>query len=293
MAEHRPSSFAFSGSGDAESENFIPLLDSNLPEDPEPGVSGIGAVYRPTRVPRANSGLGKVVTWLEGELGKRNVQASDDLVASLLHRREEGDDVTLVMVWPEEPDDDEQKLVLFARAHDIRVVDLNGAFDDLQWEPEQPEVQEDPAEAETAPAAALAKITELVPDDVADALLVALRAFVTDVAVEVFEQRSGTGGGPAKPSVNISGWGNLSPIEVDASRTYGKSSATQTPAVADESLPPFDGPYKDPALPTTAYFVNPDGRYRIARARPRKGDERVLLTKAEVDALDAKNLIDA
>lgn len=274
MAEHRPSSFAFGGTGDAHPENFTPLLDAFLPEDPEPGVSGIGAVYRPTRVPRASYGLGKVVTWLETELGKRNVQASDDLIGSLLHRREQGDDVTLVMVWPDEPDDDDQKLVLHARDYDIRVVDLNGALDDLTWEPEQPEEPATEAEAvEVFAAVALAKMSELVPDDVVDAFLVASRAFITAIAVEVYEQRSG-----AVPST---------------AQAIAERLPDDVASPKDESHPPFDGPYKDPSEPKTAYFANPDGRYRVARARPRKGEERVLLTQAEIDALEAKSLIDA
>lgn len=277
MAEHRPSSFAFGGTGDAHPENFTPLLDAFLPEDPEPGVSGIGAVYRPVRVPRANSGLGKVVTWLETELGKRNVQASDDLIGSLLHRREQGDDVTLVMVWHEEPDDDDQKIVLAARENDIRVVDLNGALDDLTWEPEQPEEPATEAEAvEVFAAVALAKMSELVPDDVVDAFLVASRAFITAIAVEVYEQRAGA------VSVSAARPGTISHDDAMAELLTDKS-----------DVPPFDGPYKDPSEPKTAYFANPDGRYRVARARPRKGEERVLLTQAEIDALEAKGLIDA
>lgn len=291
-------SFAFAGSGSVDAGNAAALLNDLLPEDPEPGVPGVGAVYRPVRVPRTSTGLNTVVTWLEGELGKRGVIASDDLVASLLKSRKEGDNVSLVMVWPDEPDDEEKNLVLAARAEGIRVLSLGDAVDDLLWEPEpEPEPESAPATsgptaAEVAAAETALPVLEQLGADLARALTEIIRAVVRDE----LEKRS-----PATATAKTASNADVEKIAAKLSVPRMPSKPAAKAETVEEL--PFDGPHKPASTVFKSapgadgddrikYWVNEDGKYRKAGSqRRRRGETEAYLTPAEVDELVRNGLV--
>lgn len=300
MAPITHSSYAFAGTGPIDEGNAVALLNDYLPQ-------ALGAVLRPTRVPRSNKPLSAVVSWLEAELGQDAVLASDDLVAALAERLEMGDSATLVMLWPEEPSDEEKDLVTTARAADIHVVSLGDAIDDLLWEPEapaEPATEDGPPWETEAPAAAAAEepapgiqgVTPVLAQQLAVVVLSTLEALIRDVARDEFHklvvangtrqdaapaeapkaEKPAAKAPAAKPGVRGSRAAKT-PVEIPDG---GEKPAGRGPVAA----PKFSGSAaaSDSDEPTTAYYVNEDGQYRKAKTRPRRGETRVGLTAAEV-----------
>jgi hypothetical protein len=282
-------SYAFWGTGKAEIENIGPLLDSELPRPPH----HIGGVFRPDRVPRHMTGLSATVGWLEEELRDPETQesglsASTDLIADLLARREAGDEVKLIVVWPEEPTTEEIEFVLNAHEQGIRVMSLGDALNDLDFTPYEPTPQEEAAEEEAAATedVAAAVVEKILGDnDSADALLLALRRYITDVATEVYLSLQGSAA-DAKP---------LEHYAVSAPPRAAANGETQ-----DD--PPFDGGMPESELPRHKYWTDNNGEYRVKKGRPRnvkKKDDatkvdpetEVLLSDAEVADITARGLI--
>lgn len=277
MAENKPTAYAFFGSGEAEKDNFIPLLDDELPQDFPDGTPGIRRLIRPAEIPRQHAGLRAVTDWLADQFGKRAVTPVDDVLNSLLAEREKDADVILVTVWPDEPTDDDLAIARRARDEGIRVKNLSAALDDLDIaayeEPEVPEVTEEaPAVAAltTSPETGRVALEIFGDNRSADAVLIALRAFITDVVVDVLDSRKPDAADPAP--------------------------AAEAPAKKDE--PPFDGPYKTDADGATVkfYFHRKTGRYRpaVGRLKTVAGvkEEVAEMTKAEAADLIGKNLVD-
>lgn len=241
MAETSTASYAFAGSGIVNEGNASALLDDFLPLK-------LGAVFRPERVPRSNKSLSAVITWLESKdvLGPRGTVPSSDVVQSLLDRRSEGDDVTLVVIWPEEPGDDEVDLIRRAFANDIPVKNLAAALADLLYSdvfPEPDSGDQGPPWDEDENAPALAPYT---PHP--EARNLAKELYESLVAIVRQEIASAS----AQPEP-----GSMNNARASTTTDSGKS--------------------------TTDYFMSLDGEYRIANtARPRKGEQRVSLTDTEV-----------
>lgn len=280
MAEDlSPTAYAFFGSGEVDPANVAPLLNDELPQDYDDKHPGIGALFRPTEVPRQQAGLGHVVTWLEGEFGKRFIGATDDVVAALLDQREKhGQKVVLVVVWPDEPTAEEIDTAKRAVAAGIRVKNISAALNDLDLTPyeEQPDVQEAPAEAVPAATQIAQAILGDGDNSTADAFLLAARAFVGDVVQDYLVSRG--------------------IIVVDADKSPQAPRAEE----ADGDGPPFDGPYKDGKadgdVARHKFYVTEDETkppvYRPAKGRPGGGEKRVTLTDSEVRDITDKGLID-
>lgn len=280
MTDNKSTAYAFIGSGEVDPANVAPLLNDELPQDFEDGTPGIAALYRPTEVPRQQTGLDNVVTWLEGEFGKRFVGGTDDVIGALLSEREKGHKVVLVFVWPAEPSKEEIALAKQAVEAGIRVKNIGGvgALNDLDLTPyeEQPDVQEAPAEAVPVAAQIAQAILGDGDNSAADAFLLAARAFIGDVVQDYLFARGIIVG------------------DVD------KSPQAPRAEEADGDGPPFEPPYKDGKADSEVarhkFYMTEDETkppvYRPAKGRPGGGEKRVTLTDAEVSDIKEKGLID-
>lgn len=304
---HKISSFGFAGSGEVDAGNAERLLNDLLPQDYPDGTAAIGGIYRPAKVPRSAQGLNAAVTWLENELGKRNVHGVDDLIETLAKRRDDdGDEVTLVMVWPAEPSDDDKELVLRARGAGIRVLDLAAALDTLTWEPPAPEVPEEAAPAEALPVEEVAAhVAGVIADEYTEMLITGLTGMIRDVVIQVLSDYGyGTGpSAPAPPPVSTVASGDQVSA-VAAKLAAGRKAPVELP---DGDEPPFDtetGTVKpanavfraesgagSPDEEQFAFYMDPDGKYRRAKSRPKRGDTRVMLTAAQIDDLVQQGLV--
>lgn len=285
-------SVAIAGSGEAADETLAALLDSQLPQK-------LGAVFRPHRMPRHLRALHSARAWLESEdvLGENGTVSSEDLIASLLVRRNGdgtednpgGDTIELYILWPEDPTEDELALVKAAFDNDIRVRNLSAMLQDLDPDeifPPEPEPAPTPAEAavEKAPLTH-AQIDAAFQSVHGTALLEALDAFVTAIAQRVVrEELESRGTGTPDPEAVVNA------------------------VAAKLSEPPFDPPYLEPigkdgkplGTPEKApgkvkYFVRSDGddhRYRLAKFRPKTGEETVYLDEAEVGRIVRAGMMD-
>lgn len=284
MADINFDSVAFAGPGSVDAKTAADLLDDWLPQN-------LGAVYRPSRVPRKLATLNAVINWLESDdvLGENGTVGSDDLVASLVERQEAGDAATLVVLWPEEPGEEDLKLVKRAFDAGIAVKNLggNGALDDLDMDEVFPPEPEAEPEAEAEEAGEVAEtvaeaVTAVVGTGIAGALEQAIRAVVRD---------------------EIERLGHL-PVSSTA-REY-VATADDTAKVArklnGDDEPPFDGPTKPASTvfkkaPGGAgddrikYYVNEDGQYRKGNTRPRKDESVAMLSLEEIDDLVRRGLI--
>lgn len=289
-------SYAFAGSGDVDTGNASALLDDFLPR-------ALGALYRPERVPRTQKALSGVIDWLEGPevLGENGTVASDDLIASLLERREQGDDVALIVIWPEEPSEDEIALVTTAREQDIRVLSLGDAIDDLLWEPPAPEPDEPPAEETITPGgdieddlvqAAVGAI-DGVAEQLAHSFTESLALFVRRIVRDELAKRDSAAAAPAAPAEETP----AKPARASRASARGRAS-TRTETDEPSGRPPATAKFSDgdkatQTTPTTKYYVNEDGHYRLAKARPRRGETPVELTPAEVKRAEEQGIIDS
>lgn len=293
---------AYAGSADITAENAASLLDDKLPPDE------LGRVYIPKIVPRRCAGLRRVVTWLEKELeqedGSKPYIPTDDIVKSLLSRREAGDAVHLILLYDPENDAD-HRLAEEALQAGIPIHNLAAAYDDLLLEPTQPEdTAEEPDEPALAEAVeegkydALAEATadEAVPEE-PTAEEVAIDKVVTqsiqdDIRTAADEaKRSGAAG--IQVTLNISG------ADIDAlahaivrAMNPGQSvppaaSFARTGALKvreeDRGAPVSPIRAARGAKGTKPYYVTDDGVYRPARGPKKDGEEKVYLTPEEAD----------
>lgn len=131
MAETIPS-YALIGSGKVEAGSALALLDDYLPD------SELGAFYRPATVERGP--LRDVLNLIEtdpddgGLLGPDSTLPTEDVISDLLDRRDDGHDVTLIVLWPEEEDEDLREIVELAFENEIPVKNLSALLDDLDLE---------------------------------------------------------------------------------------------------------------------------------------------------------------
>lgn len=253
-AGFRPTSFAFAGSGDVSPENAAALLDDLLPHDPEEGVSAIGKIFRPARVTRDDPGMLAAVEWLEKEFGPHRVTATEDAVQALMIRREAGDNVILVVLWPAEPSEEEQHIVLRARLEGIKILNLSAALAELTWVPYAGDDGTD-------------RLEELLPSGDARTILEEfIRRIVEDSIAKMGLDRGAARQVP-RPARELPGNGDA----------------------GNPGTEIFDALIRDRGK--TAYFKNEDGMYRRADGKPRRGETRVLLSQEEIDALAAEKKI--
>lgn len=254
MANVTAASFAFWGSGEYDISNpdAARVLDDELPQ-------AVKGVFRPERVPRHNKSLSAVIDWLESPdiLGANGTVPVENLLEALLARREAGDTVTLVVLWPAEPADDEIAFVKEAHGAGIPIKNLCAGMDHLDLTPYEDKPEEVPV-IEAVPVEEIAaKVAEVIGSDYVDMLLVAIRGIVTETVVDFLESR-GIGA---------------------ASQPVPGPVAVRVP----EDKPPFDGGVPVSGV-TKEYFLNADGRVRPAKGRPKTTtkEQRVSLTEAEV-----------
>lgn len=300
MAEINAASYAFAGTGEVDEGNASALLDDFLPQV-------LGAVYRPTRVPRSNKSLSAVINWLESPdvLDAKGTVPSDDLIADLLARRETGDDVALVVIWPAEPSEDELTLAKAAFENGIPVKNLAAALDDLL----QDEVFPPPPPAESepeAPAAESLAPTGDIQEDIARAITgfdgvatqlaqnftQSLELLVRRVVRDELAKATAAAepAAPAKaPAAKSRGRGRAAakaPARTAAADEIDNGGGPATPKFEDGGQSGSDG-----AEERVAYYVNQDGKYRRAKTRPRNGETRVELSLTEIDKLVQDGMI--
>jgi hypothetical protein len=288
---------AYAGHGKTTEENVAAVLDNLLPDE-------LGMVYVPEKVTRLQPGLRATVKWLEGEVGEDGTIPVPDLIEALVTRRNEGDDVTLVMVYDAENDHDVD-LAKKAVEWGIRVIDLAAAGDDIVFEaeaaePEPPADEQPPFEGGTpiapSPAEQIAAATQAGLDAAAQA---AAQRAAEQMALPVSD-------GSVTLTFNVT----LSPASVDAiaaaivARMGMQAQSVVTadaPAGSAEALAPVvpigtvhDGSDDVAGQPegTVPYYYDEDkGSYRRPRGRKRDGETRVFLTPDQVKEAQAKNML--
>lgn len=141
----RLTAYAIAGRGEVHAETAVKLLVDLLRlGTPEPAYS---TVYRPEKYERT-SALAAVLGRLETKqrIGIDGAVPVDDVVEQLAARRENGDDVALIMLMPDSYPAEETEMVRRARAAGVRVLDLGGALDDVVLPDDAEEVpDEEPA----------------------------------------------------------------------------------------------------------------------------------------------------
>lgn len=118
-------SIALWGTGEVDPRAASALLNDFLPDK-------LGSVLRPESVGRGS--LRHVVNWFEGDdqLGENGTIGSVQLHSDLVGLRDaEGDDITLIVLWPEAPTQEDIAFVEEFQASGVRVLDLCGALDEL------------------------------------------------------------------------------------------------------------------------------------------------------------------
>jgi hypothetical protein len=299
LAEINAASYAFAGTGEVDEGNAAALLDDFLPQT-------LGAVYRPTRVPRSNKPLSGVINWLESDdiLGPKGTVPSDNLIADLLSRRNEGDEIALVVIWPAEPGEDELALAKEAFENDIPVRNLAAALDDLLKDavfppppPAEPE-PETPAEASIAPTGDIQEdiaraltafdgVATQLAQNLTETLDLLVRRIVRDELAKVTAAAAAPPApattekpAPAKRSRS------RAPARTAAAAEIDNGSGPATPKFQDGGQSGSEG-----ADEKVAYYVNQDGKYRRAKTRPRNGETRVELSLTEIDKLVQDGMI--
>lgn len=304
MPDIKRTSVAFYGSGTVNDETAVDLIANWLPKS-------LGAVYRPTRVPRRNATLNGLITWLESEpdddkgplgdtLGKDGTVGVDNLIDALLARRGHGDDIVIVAAWPDEPSEEDLALVQRAKDEGILVKNLAAALDDLELPEDAPGVLEEP-EAPVVPESATG--VEAVPSTpyANEALIGAWAAFTTNIIYSVLRKEGLLPGTPAATATKATAKAETAdaPANVRPARKTRAPRTARSAAAADSSeAPPFDRPYVGDEevdvtnVDKTKYYMSPDGMYRKAKTRPADGEEAVWLTAAEVaDAFMAGTIV--
>lgn len=272
---------AYAGHADITSENAGAILNQFLPEDP-PAGEGLGLVFIPERVVRAQKGLKTTIAWLETELGgPESTIPVPDLIASMLARKEaEGDDLELYLLYDPDNEDD-VALVTSAFQAGIPVRDLAGAGDFLVFEEaaaEVPEEETPPWEPEAVAEAAAAEAAELA-----------------DRAVPgLTEQFAGAAG----VSVTL----NLSPEAIDqlaraivqamtnqAARSvevHGPVAAAVAPVVSIDKNRPAEPTGNTDTFPgaVAIYYNAEKGTYRKARGIARDGETKIYMGEEDAKA---------
>lgn len=289
MAKIALTSVAIAGSGEASDETLAGLLDDQLPQK-------LGAVFRPNRMPRHLRALHSARAWLESPdvLGANGTVGTDDIIESLLSRRngdgsEENpgsDTVELYVLWPEEPSEDEVKLVKGAFDNGIRVRNLSAMLQDLDPDevfPPGPEDEEETAEilaGETAMEAIAEGEAHALPRVNDDGLLAGLTSFITKLVYDIAREE---------------GWPVGGKVETVAKEVAAKV----------EGKPPFDPPFVEPKTPDGTALGTPEkapgkvkyfydkanDRYRVAKFRPKAAEETVYLTEEEIEQVVRAGLV--
>ena len=290
---------AYAGHGDTAEANIGAVLDNFLPPK-------LGMVYVPARVPRIQTGLKKVVTWLETEVGKEGTIPVPDLIEAMLDRNteltdkgEDPDDLVLVMVYDPEWTNSEgvaEDVELAKAAIDagIRVVDLAKAGDDVLLndaevtfaEEEVPAEPEPAAEEETAPfeggtpVAAGPSLKDQI-ESARDAGVAAAKA-----AGQLPPIASAPG---FQVNINIppEGIKLLAQLIVEAMGAQAQAVVGSAPPLT--SVTPIgnkgtdtDDPAGQPPGTAVYYYDKSKGTFRPARGKARDTEDRVYLTPAEV-----------
>jgi len=291
---------AYAGSAEVSAENVAAILDQLLP-------SNLGMVYipdLPKRVPAGQpkqAGLREAIAWLTKEVGVDGTIPVADPIDALLERKKTHDD-EIVLVMAFDPDV-EADVELANAAHDagIRVVNLAAAGDDLVFEDEVTEPDdladvvppfeggtpiEQPAAEAVSPGGQIAKAVE-------DGVSAAAKHVYTDTGLTL------------QLTINVPPEGldtiarYLAPLIVGAMGAQAQQVvAAEAPASAPVThIGTTGGPptAEDPAGQphgTVVYYYNTEaGTYRPARGKARAEEQRVFLTKEQIEEVRVKKLL--
>jgi len=290
---------AYAGSAEVSAENVAAILDQLLP-------SNLGMVYipdLPKRVPAGQpkqAGLREAIAWLTKEVGVDGTIPVADPIDALLERKKTHDD-EIVLVMAFDPDV-EADVELANAAHDagIRVVNLAAAGDDLVFEDEVTE-PDDLADV-VPPFEGGTPIEQPAAEAVspADQIAQAAQAGVEAAAKHAPQV--------VTPGVAIQFTVNLDPASVQAiARAIVAEMGVQATATVVQDEAPASAPVthigttggpptaEDPAGQphgTVVYYYNTEaGTYRPARGKARAEEQRVFLTKEQIEEVRVKKLL--
>lgn len=281
--------YALWGRGDIAQTNALVLLEEYVPDN-------VGTVYRPEVIDRKHKGLRTVLDWFESDdfLGQNGALPTVDLIQSLLdERNENGDEVFLLALWPEDPTNEEFDFIEAVQAQNIMVIDMCRAMDelDLSLYSRPVPTREEKAEARAAAAEVKAEAKRARSRKLSDEVTTESKSEpVTtestseepsdaDLVREVIEDMF-TGeelGAAILQAIDV--YVENKVMEILARRAVEQAEkAEYIRKQADR--PPFEPPYVDEH--TKPYFRNASGALRPAVGKPRRGEILVNLTPEEV-----------
>lgn len=279
MADDKPWSVAFAGTGDTSEANVAALLDDWLPEKLE-------HLTVPSKIGRAHKGLKNVQKWLVSEVGEDVIETGEiedrgdeHAMASILKgHNDHGADAYLVFIPAEEWEEDspEARLVRACIAEQIPVKDLSAGLDDFV--PPDPETGPEPAEEQEKPKRTRGKPRNTAPAAPAepDRSNEPVSETLTRLGITKPQepaQSHDTGG------VTV----NLSPATIQALLALAGALAQDIKASVVDGLPDS----VKPKVKLYPFWMDEDGNYRSrsVRGRGKNGETKVDLTAAEVKEL--------
>lgn len=324
MAEYM--TYALWGGGHLDPKNAAVLLDEYIPDN-------VGTVYRPNRITRDQAGLKAALNWFESPdfLGEGGAVATTDPIESLLADHEQnGDEVFLLALWPEEPTEDDFAFIEYAQNSGITVLDLSRAMDELDLSvytrPAPPKPAKEDAPKEDAKPATRRRRTTKATASATETTTVPAGPDVNAVPDEI----AATEPTPA-PTVEEN---PVAPVEVplpevdqreielqlrvaNAYMALGAVQQAYTEAMIELSLYRRDKalgteiraaleqdvredvlfhgdvPFDGPyvGVDTKTYYRNKDGYMRPAEGKPRRGELTVELTAQEIQDYTISGLI--
>jgi hypothetical protein len=275
--------YALWGRGQLSQESAKALLEEYIPED-------VGTIYRPDVVDRQHQGLRTALAWFEDPefLGDGGAVPTVDIIASLVHDRDNnGDVVTLLALWPDEPTHEEFDFIESVQNSGITVLDLSRALDFLDLSLYSRPVPTKEEKAEVRAAASADKKPRGRPrklSDVAKEETDGVTTFPTSGPLTT-ESKSVPEAELRETIRNGAGEVLLAAIDMYVEQKVveilARYNLEQAAKAADaEDRPPFDGPYVDPNA--KQYYKNlTTGNIRPATGKPRKGEVVVNLTDEE------------
>lgn len=314
MAEYM--TYALWGGGHLDPKNAAVLLDEYIPDN-------VGTVYRPARITRDQAGLKAALNWFESPdfLGEGGAVATTDPIESLVADHEQnGDEVFLLALWPEEPTEDDFAFIEYAQNSGITVLDLSRAMDELDLSvytrpgPPKPAKEDMPKEEakpatrrrRTTKATASTAETTAVPAEVAaeptsaptveENPVVPVEVPVPEVDQREIELQLRVANAYMALGAVQQAYTEAM-IELSLYRR-DKALGTEIRAVLEQDMRedvvfhsdvPFDGPYV--GVDTKTYYRNKDGYMRPAEGKPRRGELTVELTAQEIQDYTISGLI--
>lgn len=245
-------SYALYGSGNIEPKNVETLLTEYLPEE-------VGSVFRPEYVDRDMKGMRNVLDFLESEdnLGEGGCIPSSDLLASLEEIHEsEGDNIEFLVLWPENPSNEDFDFIERLQIRGIKVHDLSRAMDEIDLRlyerPKEDKPKKTRKKAEPENLQEELPIDIPNPDKTAADILAGLLGNDAFVALTQF---------------------------IDEKIQTALNNQTPHTLPIPTEPPPFDGPYENVEGKVQVYQAK-DGTTRPAMGKPRRGEKVVWIDAA-------------